>query len=93
MKTCTGTLTVDGPLDKEGMVVDFAVLKQIVSKQVLSKLDHQTINDTIKVPSAENISVWIWNQIVDVSELPNEVRLHEVKLWETPNSFVTYYGK
>ncbi len=86
-------VVVDGPLDSEGMVIDFALLKKIVKSKVLDKLDHQTINDIIKTPSAENMAIWIWEQLVDSSELPNEVRLHEIKLWETPNSFVTYHGK
>lgn len=86
-------VTVDGPLDDEGMVVDFALLKEVVNKRVLKKLDHQVVNDTIKVASAENMAVWIWDQLADISEFPKDVRLHEIKLWETPNSSVTYHGK
>lgn len=86
-------VTVDGPVDAEGMVVDFAVLKKLVKDKVLSVLDHKLINDIIKVASAENMAVWIWNELVDSSEFPRDVRLHEVKLWETPNSSVTYHGK
>lgn len=86
-------VTVDGPLDSEGMVVDFAVLKKAVKDKVLSKLDHKLVNDTIKVASAENMAIWIWDQLANSPEFPAEVHLHEIKLWETPNSFVTYYGK
>jgi len=86
-------VTVDGPLDSEGMVIDFVLLKKVVKAKILDKLDHQTINDTIEVASAENIAIWIWDKLKDSSEFPSEVRLHEVKLWETPNSSVTYHGK
>lgn len=86
-------VTVDGPLDNEGMVIDFALLKKVVKTKVLDKLDHRTINDTIEVASAENIAIWIWDQIKDSDGFPSEVKLHEVKLWETPNSSVTYYGR
>lgn len=86
-------VTVDGPVDEEGMVIDFAMLKKIVKAKVLEKLDHKLINDIIEVASAENMAVWIWNQLADPSEFPDDVKLHEVKLWETPNSSVTYHGK
>ena len=86
-------VTVDGPLDHEGMVIDFALLKKTVKAKVLDQLDHKLINDIIKVASAENIAIWIWGQLVNASEFPKEVRLHEVKLWETSNSSVTYNGK
>ena len=86
-------VTVDGPVDKDGLVIDFALLKQAVKKQVLDKLDHKLINDIIKVASAENIAIWIWKQLAKSSEFPKKVHLHEVKVWETANSFVTYYGK
>ena len=86
-------VTVDGPLDKEGMVIDFALLKKVVKEKILTKLDHQVINDTIEVASAENISIWIWDQLADSPEFPEDVRLTEVRLWETASSFVTYHGK
>jgi 6-pyruvoyltetrahydropterin/6-carboxytetrahydropterin synthase len=86
-------VTVDGPVDKDGLVIDFTLLKQIVKKRVLDKLDHKLINDIIKVASAENIAIWIWKQVAGSSEFPKKVRLYEVKVWETANSFVTYNGK
>jgi len=30
---------------------------------------------------------------IDTSDFSSQIRLHEVKLWETPSSFVTYHGK
>jgi len=86
-------VTVEGPVDKDGLVIDFALLKQAVKKQVLDKLDHHLINDTIKVASAENVAIWIWKQLVASSEFLKKVRLREVKLWENANSFITYHGK
>ncbi len=116
-------VTVEGEVGENGLVIDFVILKKIVKKQVLNKLDHQVINDVIEVASAENTAKWIWDQLVDLktlirgelddpnlpesitkhfkdksddidaSEFSDQVRLVEVKLYETPNSFVTYYGK
>jgi len=86
-------VTVDGQIDNEGIVIDFAILKKITNNKVLSKLDHKLINDTIEVASCENIAVWIWNKLVDSSVFHDGVKLNEIKLWETPTSFVTYNGK
>ena len=47
---------VEGTPDKEGMVIDFIRLKNIVKEEVLSKLDHACLNDILKQPSAENRS-------------------------------------
>ncbi len=80
---------VCGEKDKEGMVIDFVELKNIVKEKVLSKLDHSYINEIIKQPSAENIAEWIWKQLE--GELTTErYKLTEVRLWETPTSFVIF---
>ena len=38
---------VEGTPDKEGMVIDFIRLKNIVKEEVLSKLDHACLNDIL----------------------------------------------
>ena len=82
-------VTVEGDVKSDGMVMDFAELKKIVNERVIDKLDHTSLNDTIENPSAENIAIWIWNELKDISE----AKLYEVKVWETETSFVTYRGK
>ncbi|MCX7654335.1 MAG: 6-carboxytetrahydropterin synthase QueD [Fervidobacterium sp.] len=82
-------VVVCGERDKEGMVIDFLELKQIVQNEVLNVLDHSYINDIIPQPSAENIAEWIWNRLKD--RLHTErYKLTEIRLWETPTSFVVY---
>lgn len=71
---------------KNGMVIDFGDLKRIVTDKVISKLDHKFINKIIKQSTAENIAIWIWNQ------LEKNLPLYEIRLWETPTSFVVYRG-
>lgn len=81
-------VSVNGDInEKTGMIIDFLELDKIVEKNVLSILDHSFLNDTIKNPTAENIAVWIWEK------LKNIINLSEIKLWETPTSFVSYNGK
>lgn len=75
-----------GVVQKNGMVMDFTEIKNSVNKKVLQKLDHAFINKIIKQPTAENIAMWIWEQ------LEGDMPLFEIKLWETPSSFVAYQG-
>jgi 6-pyruvoyltetrahydropterin/6-carboxytetrahydropterin synthase len=55
---------------------------------VLDRYDHQNLNDFFENPSAELVAMKIWEDLVP--ELP--VKLYEVILWETAESFVTYRG-
>ena len=59
-------VTVEGEVGENGLLIDFVILKNIVKEKILDPLDHQTLNDIIKVPSAENIVIWIWDQLVDL---------------------------
>ena len=80
-------VTVTGEVDKNGIIIDFADLKKIVNEKALDFLDHKNLNDVMDNPTAENIAIWIWDKLKD------DLSLHEVKLWETPTSFVTYRGE
>lgn len=62
-------ITLEGPVQKNGMVVDFALVKKIVEKEVLSKLDHHDLNSIFDNPSAENVAVWVWKKLEKFSAL------------------------
>lgn len=62
-------VTLEGMVQKNGLVLDFVVLKRIVKKQVLDKLDHYLLNDIIKNPSAERVVMWIWDQLKDLQKI------------------------
>jgi 6-pyruvoyltetrahydropterin/6-carboxytetrahydropterin synthase len=79
-------VTLKAPLDTwSGMAFDFMDMKRLVDERIVKILDHAYINEIIPNPSAEFISIWVWRKLGD---LP----LHEIKVWETPTSFVTYQG-
>lgn len=84
-------VTVKGKVGKDGLVFDFCLLKEIVEKRVLEKLDHRNLNDLFKIPSTENIAIWIWKKLKKAPDLQG-VKLEEIKLWETPVSSVSYRG-
>lgn|SRR5688572_7173795 len=81
---------IDGPLDaKLGWIMDFKELKDSIGP-IIDLLDHNLINDIegLENPTAENITVWIWNRIK-----PRLPLLSRIELFETPTTGVLYAGK
>ena len=91
-------VTVEGELDKIGMVVDFKELKAYVDGMIIKSLDHYNLNDKLWFnTTAENMSVYFFELLskffIEVSEREGRyIALTEVKLWETPTSFASYKG-
>jgi 6-pyruvoyltetrahydropterin/6-carboxytetrahydropterin synthase len=87
---------VAGEVDpKTGYVIDLKNLKKIIKENVTSKVDHKHLNyevDFMKdvIPTAENIAIMIWKQLVD--KIPSG-KLYSVKLYETENNYVEYKGE
>lgn len=87
---------VIGEIDTNtGYVVDLKVLKEIIRENVIKKVDHKNLNLDVdflknKIPTAENIAVGIWNQLVN--KIPSG-KLYSIKLYETENNYVEYKGK
>ncbi|MCQ2297726.1 MAG: 6-carboxytetrahydropterin synthase [Bacteroidales bacterium] len=98
-------VTVEGePLDdqaspKDGMVVDFNQLKQIVNDKIVEPFDHALVlsrttplptdMDTKLIitdwqPTSENLIIH-FSKIL-LTEFPENVRLHSLKLYETETS-------
>jgi 6-pyruvoyltetrahydropterin/6-carboxytetrahydropterin synthase len=79
-------------LDKDGMLVDFAILKRRL-KEVLSELDHTYLNEIPffrdRASSSEYIAMFIHERL---TELPREqgARLSEVRVWESASSYAAY---
>lgn len=82
-------VTIDHPVQADGMAYDFVELKGVVEEKVVGRLDHTYLNDLMENPSAENLVLWMWNELQ--SALP--VTLFELQLHETPNSYVTFRGE
>lgn len=75
-------LISEGP--KQGMVIDFGDLKEVVQREVIDKLDHTLLNDVIENPTAENILLWIERVLGSFGE---ELCVTRLRLYETPGSF------
>lgn len=82
-------------LGKEGIVIDFGILKQKVER-VLKDLDHTYLNDLPHFsgiePSSENIAKYIFDRLK--SELKGgQGKLRKVTAWESETSRATYLGR
>jgi 6-pyruvoyltetrahydropterin/6-carboxytetrahydropterin synthase len=86
---------ISNRLVKEGIVIDFGVLKKKVEK-VLKPLDHTFLNDlpyfSKKEPSSENIAKYIYEHLEkELKRYPATLR--SVTAWESETAYATYYGK
>jgi 6-pyruvoyltetrahydropterin/6-carboxytetrahydropterin synthase len=77
------------PDPKLGWIMDFKELKDVVGR-VIDQLDHKLINDIpgLENPTAEHITIWIWEQIKPLLPLLSRIELHE-----TPTTGVIYSGE
>jgi 6-pyruvoyltetrahydropterin/6-carboxytetrahydropterin synthase len=91
-------VTIKGELKPElGIVVDLKVLSSIIRQYIIDKLDHKNLNVEVdfmkdRMASTEQIAVAIWEELEPhITALG--VELHRVRLEETENNFVEYFGK
>ena len=79
-----------------GMVLDLKELKTILNREVVEPYDHRFLNYEVPpfdrvVPTVENIAGDIWRRLVPhVSN--GRARLHSVRVYETPDLYVDYFG-
>jgi 6-pyruvoyltetrahydropterin/6-carboxytetrahydropterin synthase len=81
-------VSLEGQANPEtGMIIDFDDLSKIVRDKVIFPLDHRFLNDMIPLSTAENIVVWIWEQLQ-----PGLPGLTQLELFETTDNCVIYRG-
>ena len=73
----------EGP--ETGMIMDFGILKEKVNAKIIDVLDHHCINDVLDNPTAENLVIWIRDQLRE--KLPNLIC---VRVYETRNSYAEW---
>ncbi len=89
-------VTVRGlPNPETGYVIDLKKLKRILNETIVDKVDHKHLNfdvDFLKgvITSVENLAVIFWNLL---KEEIKEAELFRIRLFETENSFVEYFGE
>ena len=90
-------VTVKGnPSAETGFVIDLKQLSQLINEKVITPLDHKNINLDVdfmkgKLASTEILAIEIWEQLKQgIKEHGGE--LHSIRLHETENNFVEYFG-
>jgi 6-pyruvoyltetrahydropterin/6-carboxytetrahydropterin synthase len=88
-------VTVAGSINPTtGMVVDLKELKTLLEREVLQVMDHKFLNQEVAafantIPTTENIAVEIWKLLAPKLSFG---KLHRIRLYETPDLYVDYYG-
>ncbi|MGL4597860.1 MAG: 6-pyruvoyl trahydropterin synthase family protein [Bacteroidia bacterium] len=91
-------VTVKGNINPElGYVMNLKDLSSLLKERVIQKLDHKNLNMDVDfltgiMTSTENVAIAIWQQI-EGSIRDLGVELHGVKLMETENNYVEYFGE
>ena len=80
-----------------GMVLDLKELKEILTRQVVDVYDHRFLNHEVPpfdrvVPTAENIARDVWQRLEPHLSV-NGRRLRSVRVYETPDLYVDYWGE
>ncbi|MCX7986640.1 MAG: 6-carboxytetrahydropterin synthase [Bacteroidales bacterium] len=91
-------VTIKGHIKPElGYLLNLTDLSRIIREQVINLMDHKNLNLEVdflkgKVMSSENITVAIWEKLSPyIRALGAE--LHCIRLVETENNIVEYYGE
>ena len=90
-------VTVKGEIKTEtGFLVNLKKLSVVIKDHIIQKLDHKNINLEVdfmrnKLASTENLAVGIWKELEPhVDGLG--AQLHCIKVVESENNFVEYFG-
>jgi 6-pyruvoyltetrahydropterin/6-carboxytetrahydropterin synthase len=89
-------VTVRGEIDPAtGMVLDLRDLRDLIRRAVIDKVDHANLNVDVDflrgaMPSAENIVVAFWHEL---APLLGPGQLFRLRLWESENNSVEFYGE
>ncbi|HCX99096.1 MAG TPA: 6-pyruvoyl tetrahydrobiopterin synthase [Bacteroidales bacterium] len=91
-------VTIKGEInDTTGYVLNLKHLSELIKKEIIEKVDHKNLNVDVDflsgiIPSTENIAVFIWNKLKNpIKNLGAEI--HRVKIQETENNYVEYFGE
>ena len=84
------------PDEYTGFVMDLKKLSKLIVEKIIDRVDHKNLNvdvDFMKniMPSTENLAIKIW-EILEPYIMSERCYLYCIKLFETDNNYVEYYG-
>jgi 6-pyruvoyltetrahydropterin/6-carboxytetrahydropterin synthase len=83
---------MSGKVDRTGITIDFGDIKRIAKARIIDRLDHRYLNEVLPPmnTTAENMVVWMY-EVIDAAlreeGLQPQIRVEEIRLWETPTSY------
>lgn len=93
-------VTVAGEPDPAtGFVVDLKKLGDLIRNEVIEKVDHKNLNLDVdfmkgKMASCEILVVELWKILeAKLPSITKTARLHGLRLYETPQNYVEYFGE
>ncbi|MDP9173302.1 MAG: 6-carboxytetrahydropterin synthase [Planctomycetota bacterium] len=87
-------VTLAGPPNANGLIIDIPKFEKIVASTVIEKFDHKNINAQLPefaqlIPTVENIASVIYRLLKPAFET-TEAKLAGVTVWETPKTWCEY---
>lgn len=90
-------VTLEGEVNPEtGFLANLKWLGDLIKDRIINKIDHKNMNLEVdfmqgKMASTENLAIAIWNELEKpVAEMG--ARLFRVRVEETENNYVEYFG-
>lgn len=85
-------VTVAGAVEpaRKGLM-DLKALDALLDREVRTPFEGRSLNEIIPLPTGEALAVYVWDRLV--SQLPAGVRLHAVRIQESPNLYSEYFGQ
>ncbi|KAJ1972232.1 hypothetical protein H4R34_005476 [Dimargaris verticillata] len=90
-------IAVKGEIDPQtGMILNVTDLKQCIHEAIMEPLDHRHLDHDVpffadRPSTTENLAIYIWDSMKRV--LPKGPELYRVRLYETPQNYVEYFGE
>ena len=91
-------VTIKGEVNPQtGFLVNLKDLRDLIREKVIDKTDHKNLNIEVdfmkdKIPTSENIAMAIW-EVLEPDVKKMGCQMHKIRVEETENNFVEYYGE
>jgi 6-pyruvoyltetrahydropterin/6-carboxytetrahydropterin synthase len=91
-------VTVKGEVNPElGYLMNLKTLQALIKEHIIEQLDHRNLNTQVdflmnRLASTENIAIAIW-EVLEPHIRKEGADLHSIKVAETENNYIEYFGK
>lgn len=86
--TWKAVFIIEGPVQQDGMVCDFKVIKKLLDDQLP---DHRFLNDEVENPTAENLAQYLFKK-AGKKLAEKGLKLKTLEIWESENAAAIMEG-